>query len=75
MDIQELLGRNMSRPELYGLIEWFLKNTLTDYLDQNGLTVVKNIKEDQPPKEIKEFLLTLERNTKKREEVIKCLMV
>lgn len=49
----------------------FLDKILDDYLDQNARTVVKSLKEDNPPKEFLEELYKKEKNDKNRKSVIK----
>ncbi len=56
--------------KLYRLLIFYSKIT-NDYLDQNARTVVKAIKEDNPPKEFLEELLEGEKSGKNRNSVIK----
>jgi len=59
--------------EVYSLIKWFFEKTTNEYLGQNEKSVLKSIKEDNPPQAFKEVLLKVEQEGKKRPSIIKAL--
>lgn len=73
MNIDEFLDQRMNYPQLRNLVKWFFTNTLNEYLDQNAHQILKSIKQDNPPKEFREFLIEYEKAHKNRPEVVGAL--
>jgi len=59
--------------ELYKKLDWFMENMINDYLNQNTRTILKSIKKDNPPKEVREELANYEKKHKNRKKIIKVL--
>lgn len=73
MDIESLFQMRNKDAEIKAILSWFVQKTVPDYLDQNSQTVVKNIKEDNPPPTVKELLKAFELTHQNRSSVIKAL--
>lgn len=74
MDVNDFMGLRSLNWRAQDLLEWFLKNTLDQYLDQNANSIVSNLKKDMPQKEIRQFILEYEKSHKNRKEVLACLL-
>jgi len=70
---REFLDRRLSAPQVNSILEWFVTKTLDNYLDQNTHSVLKSLKEDSPPIELKELLISKEKTKLNRPDVIKSL--
>jgi len=70
---REFLDRRLSAPQVNSILEWFVTKTLDNYLDQNTHSVLKSLKEDIPPIELRELLITKEKLKLNRPDVIKSL--
>ena len=55
---------------IYTLLDWFIKNTLDNYLDQNARTVISSLKKDKPPLPVLDLLEEYEKKNKNREKII-----
>jgi hypothetical protein len=73
MEINEFLELRKRNLDSLELLRWFLENTIDNYLDQNAETVIKAIRKDSPPEELKKFLFYYEQTHKKRKEVLNVL--
>jgi hypothetical protein len=72
-EIDKFLDLRITEREAIIYLKWFLNNTLDQYLDQNSNSIIKNLKKDNPPFPIKQFLLKFEKENKNRQEIIECL--
>lgn len=55
---------------IYTLLDWFIKNTLDNYLDQNARTVISSLKKDKPPLPVLDLLEEYEKKNKNREKIL-----
>lgn len=72
-EIDKFLDMRITGQKALEYLKWFLIHTLDQYLDQNEDTVIKSIKNDSPPSEIKEFIYSYELSNKNRKNVLKVL--
>jgi len=72
-EIDKFLDLRITEREAVKYLKWFLYHTLDNYLDQNTSTLLKAIKNDGIPSQIKDFMLTYEISHKNRKEVIGAL--
>lgn len=70
-EIDKLMDERLLPRE--NLLRWFLEHSLDDYLDQNSKTVIQSIKEDNPPIEVRDLLISKEISNKNRKEVLEIL--
>jgi hypothetical protein len=68
------LGRRIRNIDSVSFLRWFIENTLDNYLAQNTETVLKSLKKDQPPSELKEFLKEYEVSHKNRKIIVEALI-
>ena len=73
MDIDEFLGKRIRNLDAGIFLRWFIENTLDNYLNQNTDTVLKSLRIDAPPAELKDFLLSYELSHKNRKEIVEAL--
>jgi hypothetical protein len=72
-EINELFDKRSINLEAPIMLKWFIEHVIDNYLDQNTHTVLKALNNDNPPLEIKEFLLIHEIHHKNRKEVLEAL--
>jgi hypothetical protein len=73
MDIDEFMGQRKRNLDSDVFLRWFLNNSLDNYLNQNTDTVLKSLKSDTPPSDLKLFLFEYELAHKKRKEILAVL--
>ncbi len=73
MDAEEFLGKRKRNLDAIHFLEWFINNTVDNYLNQSESIVKKAIEQDAPPEELKKFLYDYENSHKKRKNVLKLL--
>lgn len=73
MDAEEFLGKRKRNLDAIYFLEWFINNTIDNYLNQSESIVKKSIEKDAPPEELKKFLYDYENSHKKRKNVLKLL--
>ncbi|MCF7861195.1 hypothetical protein K9M79_03030 [Candidatus Woesearchaeota archaeon] len=66
-DIKKLISSALENEKL---IDFTLNNLTNDYLNQNENTVLKSLKEDNPPRIFLEKLLGYEASRQKRKKII-----